>query len=250
VNKHRLDPLLRPNSVAVVGASKRTDSVGEWALKNLEIGAYKGRVYPVNPNYEELQGHPCYAALADLPEVPELVIFGVGDHRLEAALDEAIAAGVQAAVIQSTLVIDDDTDPPLKDRLQKKIVDAGMMVCGANGMGFYNVRDHVWTCGFDSAMHKAPGNVSLISHSGAGMSGIMDCEERLRVNLAVSAGNELSTTMDEYLDFALDLPETHVVGLFIETARNPEGFKSALEKAARRGIPIVALKDGRTEESA
>jgi len=250
VNKHRLDPLLRPKSVAVVGASQRTDSVGEWVLKNLKIGAYKGRVFPVNPNYDELQGHRCYAALTDLPEVPDLVIFGVGDHRLEAALDEAIAVGVPAAVIQSTLVIDDDTDPPLKDRVQKKITAAGMLVCGANGMGFYNVRDHVWTCGFDSAMHHAPGNVSLISHSGAGMSGIIDCEERLRINLAVSAGNELSTTMDEYLDFALELPETHVVGLFVETARNPEGFRSALEKAARRGIPIVALKVGRTEESA
>lgn len=125
-----------------------------------------------------------------------------------------------------------------------------MLVCGANGMGYYNVRDHVWTCGFDSATHEAPGNITLISHSGAGMSGIIDCDARLRVNLAVSAGSELSTTMDEYLDFALELPETRVVGLFLETARNPEGFRAALEKAARRRIPIVALKVGRTEKSA
>jgi len=250
VKKHRLDPLLRPKSVAVVGASKRPDSVGEWALRNLGKGAYTGRIYPVNPRYDEIQNHRCYASLSELPEVPDLVIFAVGDHRLEAALDDAIAAGVPAAVIQSTLVLDDDSDPPLKLRVQKKIKDAGMLACGANGMGYYNVRDHVWTCGFDSAMHAAPGNVTLISHSGAGMSGIIDCEERLRINLAVSAGNELSTTMDEYLDFALELPETRVVGLFLETARNPDGFRSALEKAARRRIPIVALKVGRTEKSA
>jgi len=125
-----------------------------------------------------------------------------------------------------------------------------MLVCGANGMGYYNVRDHVWTCGFDSSMHEAPGNVALISHSGSGMSGIIDCEERLSINVAVSAGNELSVTMDEYLDFVLDLPETSVVGLFIETARNPDGFRAALEKAAHRRIPIVAIKVGRTEVSA
>jgi len=125
-----------------------------------------------------------------------------------------------------------------------------MMVCGANGMGYYNVRDHVWTCGFDSAEHAAPGNVALISHSGSGMSGIIDCEERVRINLAVSTGIELSTTMDEYLDFALELPETRVVGLFVETARNPEGFQAALQKAAQRRIPIVALKVGRSEKSA
>ena len=250
MKKHRLDPLLRPKSVAIVGASLRTDSVGEWALKNLVTGGFSGRLYPVNPRYEELQSHRCYAALSDIPEVPELVVFAVGDHRLEAALDEAIAAGIPAAVIQSTLVIDDDVEPPLRDRVQKKIRDAGMLVCGANGMGYYNVRDHVWTCGFDSSIHAAPGNITLISHSGSGMSGIIDCEERIRINLAVSAGNELSTTMDEYLDFALDLPETRVVGLFVETARNPDGFRAALEKAARKRIPIVALKVGRTEKSA
>ncbi len=241
---------MRPKSVAIVGASLRTDSVGEWALKNLVSGGFSGRLYPVNPRYEEIQSHRCYAALSEIPEVPELVVFAVGDHRLEAALDEAIAAGIPAAVIQSTLVIDDDVEPPLRDRVQKKIEDAGMLVCGANGMGYYNVRDHVWTCGFDSSNHAAPGNVTLISHSGSGMSGIIDCEERIRINLAVSAGNELSTTMDEYLDFALDLPETRVVGLFIETARKPDGFRAALEKAARKRIPIVALKVGRTEKSA
>ena len=250
MNKHRLDPLLRPTSVAIVGASKRADTVGAWALKNLGIGGYKGRIYPVNPRYDELLGLQCYASISELPEVPDLVIFAVADHRLEAALDDAIAAGIPAAVIQSTLVMDDDPEPVLKDRVQKKVRDAGMMVCGANGMGFYNVRDHVWTCGFDSAAHPAPGNVTLISHSGSGMSGIIDCEERVRINLAVSAGNELSTTMDEYLDFALELPETRVVGLFLETARNPEGFQAALQKAARLGVPVVALKVGRTEESA
>lgn len=127
-----------------------------------------------------------------------------------------------------------------------------MLVCGANGMGFYNVRDHVWTCGFDSATHhEAPGSVALISHSGSGgMSGLIDCDERLRVNVAVSTGNELTVTMDEYLDFVVDLPETRVVGLFIETARNPGGFRAALEKAAQQGIPVVALKVGRTARSA
>ncbi len=248
--KHRLDPLLRPTSVAIVGASARAGSLGAWALKNLLTGGYTGRIYPVNPNYDELQGQACFASLGELPETPELVVFAVSDQRIEAALDEAIEAGVAAAVIQSTLFIDDDAEPPLRERMRRKIRDAGMLVCGANGMGFYNVRDRVWTCGFDSASHDAPGNVALISQSGSGMSGIIDCEERLRINVAVSTGNELSVTIDEYLDFVLDLPETRVVGLFIETARNPAGFQAALEKAAHRGIPVVALKVGRTEKSA
>jgi len=247
---HRLDPLLRPRSVAVVGASARHDSLGEWSLKNLLRGGYTGDIYPINPGYKELQGVRCYAGFDGVPATPELAIFGVGDRNIEAALDSALAVGIRAAVIMSPLVLDDDGAPNLKERLQKKIRDAGILVCGANGMGFYNVRDHVWACGFDSCDHQAPGNVALISHSGSGMSGLIDCDERLRINVAVSTGNELGVTMDEYLDFVLDLPETNAVGLFIETARNPQGLTAALEKAVRRKIPIVALKVGRTDEAA
>jgi len=248
--KHRLDPLLRPRSVAVVGASNRPDSMGEWVLKNLRTGGYKGRIYPVNPAYKEVLGYPCFATLSEISDTPDLVVFAVSDARIEAAIDDAIATGIPAAVIQSTLVVDNDSVPSLRDRVQEKIANAGMLVCGANGMGYYNVRDHVWTCGFDSSKHKAPGNVALISHSGSGMSGIIDCEERLRINVAVSTGNEMGVTMDEYLDFVLDLPETRAVGLFVETARNPDGFRAALMKAAQRRVPVVALKVGRTEKSA
>lgn len=248
--KHRLDPLLRPRSVAVVGASARPGSLGEWSLTNLLRGGFAGSIYPVNPKYEELQGLRCFSRLRDIPEVPNLVMFGLADSRIEEALDEAIALGVPAVLLMSSLALENDTPPGLKERVRKKTRDAGMLVCGANGMGFYNVRDGVWACGFDSRRHAPPGNVSLISHSGSGMSGIIDCEERIRINFAVSTGNEIGVTMDEYLDFVLDLPETRVVGLFVETARNPEGFRSALEKAAGKGIPVVALKTGRSEKSA
>ena len=248
--QHPLDPLLRPRSVAVVGASERSDSMGEWCMKNLERGGFGGAIYPVNPGHETLLGRRCYASLADLPEAPELVLFAVADTRVEAVLDEAIALGVPAVVLMSPLVLENDRAPVLKERVRAKIRDAGLLACGANGMGFYNVRDHVWACGFDSRMHEPPGNVSLISHSGSGMSGLIDSEERMRINFAVSTGNELGVTMDQYLDFVLDLPETRAVGLFVETARNPAGFRAALAKAAARRVPVVALKVGRTLKSA
>ena len=224
--------------------------MGEWCLENLERGGYAGQVYPVNPGYDELRGQKCYPSIADVPETPDVAMFAVGDHRLEASLDEAIERGVPAAVIMSSLYLDDDTEPDLRARVQAKILDANLLVCGANGMGYYNVRDRTWCCGFDSTMHYPPGNVSLISHSGSGMCGVIDCDARVRVNLAVSTGNELSVTMDEYLDFALDLPETQVIGLFVETARNPDGFRTALDKAARKRIPVVALKVGKTTRAA
>ena len=131
-----------------------------------------------------------------------------------------------------------------------KIRASGLVVCGANGMGFYNFVDGIWGCGFRTRMHRRGGNVAYISHSGSGMCGIVDSEERIDFSLVVSTGQELAVAMDEYLDFALDQPETRAVGLFMETARNPAGLVAAFAKARDRRIPIVALKVGRTELSA
>ncbi|MBM4195519.1 MAG: acetate--CoA ligase family protein [Gammaproteobacteria bacterium] len=247
---HRLDPLLRPASIAVIGATERAGSVGRLALRNLQLGGFAGPLYAVNPGYTSVLGTPCFPSLAALPSPVEHVVFAVADHRLEAVLDDVIAHGARAATIMSSLVLEDDVVPALRERVAEKIRRAGLIVCGANGMGFYNFRDGTWACGFETRAHRRDGNVAYISHSGSGMCGIVDTDERLRFNLVVSTGQELAVSMDEYLDFALDMDSTRVVGLFMETARNPHGLVRALAKAEQRRIPVVALKVGRTELSA
>jgi len=235
----------------VVGASEREGSVGRRTVENLLHGGYEGRLYAVNPGYEAVRGVPCFPSLDALPEPVEHVVLTLGDANIEAALDATIAHGSRAATMMSSLVLPADSDPPLRERVARKIAASGLVVCGANGMGFYNFADGIWVCGFDTrSNHPRGGNVTLISHSGSGMSGIIDCEERIDFNLAVSTGQELSVTMDQYMDWALDRPETRVVGLFMETARNPTGLAAAFAKAARKGIPVVVLKVGRTELSA
>lgn len=247
---HRLDSLLRPRSIAVIGATEREGTVGRTVVENLVQGGFEGALYAVNPNYSTVCGVACYPTLAALPEPVEQAIFAVSDARLEAALDDAIAHGIRSATLYSTLVLADDTSPPLRERVLAKIRAAGLVVCGANGMGFYNFDASIWACGFKTRAHRRGGNVAYISHSGSGMCGIVDTEERIDFNLVVSTGQELAVTMDEYLDYALELPGTRVVGLFMETARNPQGLARAFEKARARRIPIVALKVGRTELSA
>ena len=250
-NSHPLDPLLRPRSVAVVGASERHGSVGWRTMENLLTGGYEGNLYAVNPGYESVCGVACFPNLESLPETVEHVVLTLGDSRIEAALDATIAHGAQAATMMSSLILENDSEPLLRDRVAAKIESSGLIVCGANGMGFYNCADGVWVCGFDTREnHVRGGNVTLISHSGSGMSGIIDCEERIDFNLAVSTGQELSVTMDQYMDFALEQPGTRVIGLFMETARNPEGLIAAFLKAREREIPVVVLKVGRTELSA
>ncbi len=247
---HRLDPLLRPRSIAVLGASEREGTVGRSVLENLLKGGYEGGLYAVNPGRKSVLGVRCYPSLAELPEPVEHVIFAVADTRMDAALDEVIAHGARAATLMSSLVIEGDTDPPLRDRVLARIRKSGLVACGANGMGFYNFAGGVWGCGFKTRPHARGGNVAFISHSGSGMCGIVDVEERIDFNLVVSTGQELAVSMDEYLDFALEMPGTRAVGLFMETARNPAGLVRSFERARERGIPVVALKVGRTELSA
>lgn len=248
---HRLDPLLRPRSLAILGASEREGTVGSLVLQNLQHGGYEGALYAVNPSRESVHGLPCFKSLAELPEIVEQVIFAVADSRVEAALEDCIAHGVKAATIYSTLLLENDTAPLLRERIVKRVKESGLLLCGANGMGYYNFHDGVWGCGFDTRHnHPRGGNVTLISHSGSGMSGILDCEERIDFNLAVSTGQELSVRMDDYMDYAIECMNTRAIGLFMETARNPARLRAVLEKAAMRGIPVVALKVGRTELAA
>ncbi len=252
---HKLDPLLRPRSIAVIGASEREDSVGCLVIRNLQEGGFKGPLFAVNPTRESVFGLPCYPDLSSLPQTVDQVIFAVADSRVEAALDDTIAHGASAITLFSTLILDEEETkgikPDLRTRVKKKIRNSGLLACGANGMGYYNFNDGIWACGFDTrSNHASTGNVTLISHSGAGMSGIVDCEERIDFNLAVSTGQELGACMDQYMDYAIEIMDTRVIGLFMETCRNPTGFRAVLKKAADRKIPIVALKVGRTELAA
>ena len=247
---HRLDPLLRPKSVAIIGASARPYSLGNQTLSNILKGGYSGTLFAVNPSGAEILGVQCHASIKEIQDPIEHAIFCVSDKRIEAALDEASEHGIKAATIMSTLILEDDTTPLLRDRIQYKVQEAGILLCGGNGMGFYNFNEHMWACGFETRDHIAPGNVALISHSGSGMHGLVDSEGRIDFSLAVSTGQELSVTMSDYLDFALETPGTRVVGLFMETIRDLDGMTRALEKAKDKSIPVVAIKLGRTELAA
>jgi len=246
---HHLDPLLRPASIAIVGASA-SDGVGRRILETLLHGQYPGALYAINPKYDDVLGVPCFPDLAALPEPVEHVVFAVSDHRIEAIFEEAVKTGVKAMTIMSMLYIDNDMQPPLKERIQARVQETGVLVCGANGMGFYNFADRVTVGGFATRPNHIAGNVALISHSGSGMAGIMDSDERINFNLTVSAGQELSVGMHDYLDFALEMPTTEVVGLFMETVREPDLMIEAFKKATRKQIPIVVIKTGKTKRSA
>jgi acyl-CoA synthetase (NDP forming) len=220
-------------------------------IQTVKGGGYGGRLYLVNPAYKEIDGQPCYASVADLPEPVDLIVLGVANARLEQSLAQAIAAGARSATIFASGYLENDSEPALPKRLAAMAWEANMPICGGNGMGFYNFDHRLRVCGFPPPdWVEGGGNKTLITHSGSAFSALVHHDHRFAYNLAVSPGQELGATCDEYLDFALDMPTTRVVGLFLETVRNADGFVTALEKARAKRIPIVVLKVGRTAESA
>lgn len=250
LREHRLRHLLTPGSVALVGASPKAGTVGNGMIQGLMGGGFKGRVYAINPNYKEIEGIPCFPSIAALPEAVDHALLGVANARLEAALQEAVAAKAKAATILASGYLEGDRDPPLTRRISALARGAGMALCGGNGMGFYNNEAGVRICGFPPPDWVRAGPMALIAHSGSVFSALVHNDKRFSYSFAVSAGQELVTNAAEYLDFVLRMETTKVVGLFLEAIRDPKGFVAALTLANQRDIPVVVLKVGRSPESA
>ena len=242
--------MLEARSVAVVGASVREGSVGNQSVVELIEGGFGGRIVPVNPKYDEILGLPCVASVAEIAEPVDLVILAVSNALLEEQLRLAAEAGAGSAVIFASGYEEPrDGVPPLTDRLAAIARDAGMAICGGNCMGFANLERHVRALGFYEPKDAPVGGVTFLSHSGSAFSAMIHNDRALGLNLAVSAGQEFVTTVADYLRYALGLESTKAVGLFIETVRDPDGFRSALGLANELDIPVVALKVGREERT-
>ncbi|MDA1072246.1 MAG: acetate--CoA ligase family protein [Proteobacteria bacterium] len=253
MTEHRLTPLLAPASIAVVGASAREGAFGLDTLRNVRHDGFAGPVHPVNPAYPAIEGLTCYPSLAEIPGGVEHAILSVANAGVEAAMVDAIAAGVRSVTLFGSAYLEGDTgEPRLKDRLQAIAREAGLLICGANCMGFVNYESGTRSTWMPMPRDAWPdtGNIALISHSGTCFLALQFVDRRHRHNLCVSAGQELTVTAADYMDYALEQPSTRVIALFLETVREPEAFQAALEKAVARDIPVVALKVGKTAKSA
>ena len=247
MTEHRLDPLLKPGSIALLGASDRSDSPGHVLARHVIESDYPGEVYPVNPRCETIMGQTCYPDLAALPSPVDHVIIALGNDRLEKALGYTIAYGARAATIYSSAVLAEDSQPGLRSRLQSMAAEAGLAICGVNGMGFYNLGIDLFAGIFPRAAHIERGGISYIAQSGSAFTTLCHNGSRLGFNLCVSSGTEISVTTADYMDWALAQPDTRVIGLFLETVRDPVKFVEALAKARAQDVPVVVLKIGKTQ---
>ena len=237
--------LLEARSIALVGASGRPGSFGHRLVT--EVGRSPGPVdlHLVNPRYDQIDGRPCVPSLDAIDGPVDLVLLGVPDTAVEAELTRAAGRGDRSAVVYGSLFEPDDPgSTALRGRVATIAGGAGMALCGGGCMGFVNVTRGIRAIGYVEQDPLPAGPVAFITHSGSVFSALLRTRRQLGFTLAVSAGQELVTTAAAYLDYTLGQEETRVVGLLLETLRDPDGMRGALERAADQDVTVVALTVG------
>jgi acetate---CoA ligase (ADP-forming) len=240
--------LFAPTSVAIVGASERAGTIGYTLTETLANLEFPGPVWPINPRHAELYGLRCYPSLADLPAVPDMVVFGIKGSAAVDEMDALGALGGRAAVIYDNGFAEaGEAGVALQARLVATCRRHGIALCGPNCMGTISPYD-----GFSSYRlvitepERFRGCVGLISHSGSITIGLLADVRRYGFSKVVSAGNEAVVDAVDYLHHLIDDPHTRIIACFLETVRRPAAFWAALERAAAADKPVVVLKVGRS----
>ena len=244
-----LHALLRPRSVAVVGASPK-GSTGGRILGNVVASGYRGAVYPVNPNYTEIQGRPCFASIDSLPEVPDCVVVALPATRVLAVVEEAVAAGAPSGIVVAEGFSDGNTAAGRRrqEELQRLAASGGMALTGPCCMGVASLRYGFANSYFSIPPDAVPGGVSLISQSGGLTNAVTElaASRNIGFNYIISSGNEAVVEMADYIEYMAGDPETRVIACIMEGAKDGAKLRRVLASASRKK-PVVVLKLGRTE---
>lgn len=241
--------LIRPESIAVVGATADANKLNGRPLHYLLRDGYRGRIYPVNPNREEVVGFRCYPDVDSLPEAPQMAVVAVAARRAVAAVEALGRKGTRAAIVFGAGFGELGEDG---QRLERELLDAaretGIRVCGPNTLGIVNAFDGV-TATFSQYASEPPvtGPVAFASQSGAFGTGIAALARSRKVGFGyfVNTGNEADVTATEVLEHLLDDDRIEVAAAYLEGLKNPESLLRLADKAIRLGKPLVLTKVGR-----
>ena len=242
-----VDALLDPKSIAIVGASQKP-SLGRTVIEMLDLMGFSGEIYPINPRYDEIAGHPCLGAIDDLPNGVDLVIFCIAARRVVDEYEKAAAKGIRSAVIYDGAFAEIGGEgAERQQRLVELSNAAGMALCGPNCMGVLNplAASTSFTMNLRD-VEALKGNVGVISQSGSICIGLVADVRRFGFSHVISCGNEAVTSAAQFLEYLVEEPETRVVAMFLETVREEARFVAALDRAAELGKPVVVLKVGKS----
>lgn len=239
--------LLEPRSVAVAGASRDPDSVGQTVLRHLLAAGFTGPVHAVNRQVRKVAGVTSYPTVRDVPGDLDLVVVAVPAGEVESVVTDCAAKGVRGLVVMSTGFAETGADGAV---LQRRLVALargnGMRVLGPSSLGVLNTDERVRLNASLSPMVPAPGRVGFFSQSGALGVALLDTAVRRGLGLStfVNAGNRVDVSGNDLLQFWEEDDATEAVMLYLESIGNPRKFSRIARRLARQK-PVVVVKSGR-----
>lgn len=245
-----LDRLLRPRSVAIVGASPTPGALGASVLGNLERNGYAGEIHLINPKRDEIGGRPCLKTISDLPPGVDAAVLAIPRVAVLDSVRALAERGVGAAVIFSAGFAEGGEEGLAE---QRDIADiarrSGMVIEGPNCLGMVNHIDGV-ALTFVETETKAPHGpaVGVVSQSGA-MAAVLSttiAARDLPTTFSVSTGNEAASGVEDYVDYLVGHPDTRVIAMIVEQFRKPRRFLAAARAARKAGKTIVLLHPGKS----
>lgn len=243
-----LEQLLRPASVAVVGASEKVGGFGYHACMN-STKSPNLRVYYVNPKREEVLGRTAWHTLQDLPEVVDCIMVCTPKTAVLEIVRQAAALGIGAAIVFASGFAEEGSEEgkALEAQLAQIARDSGMYIMGPNCAGMLNNVDKVnlWgmNCSFD--MQDSASGIAILAQSGFIASSILT-RPGMNVSYVISSGNGNMVLMEEYLEYLVNDDAVRVIALYLEGVRDSVRFRASLKAAAEKRKPIVLLKVGKS----
>lgn len=248
-----MECFFRPRGVAVVGATPNPKKGGNAIVRNLMLG-YRGKVFPVNPKYKEIEGLPCYPRVSAVGEPVDLAIVFTPATQVPEAVDDCAACGVKGVIIETGGFAETGKEGA---KLQQRIIETakktGIRVWGPNCMGLVDaVSGHVFSFMDPTSVRSGlmPGNVSLVVQSGMLSAGfLIDIVSHgvMGISKVCSIGNKIDVNECDLLPALFDDPDTAAVGMYLESL--PEGRRFA-RICREGGKPVVVLKSGKSSKGA
>lgn len=242
-----LKKLLKPSSIAIIGANERPGFGGGTTKNIITYREDLSRVYFIHPTREEVYGHKCYKSVSEVEDTIDLAVICTPQSTVIGLMREAHAKGCQAAVVYASGYAEVAT--PEGIAMEQELMDVAkeldMAIMGPNCGGFVNYIDDVYSFAFLGDYANKRGGIGFVSQSGKFVIDLMNSPE-LKFSYACSVGNSRVVNVEDYFDFLVDDPDTKVVALYLEGLKNPAKFEHSLAKAAKAKKPILVFKMGRS----
>ncbi len=247
-----LDPVFSPRTVAVIGASRKRDSIGFALLHNLVVEEFAGAIFPVNPGAQSIHSLKAYPSVAAIPDAVDLAIVAVPRRAVPGVVRECLEEGVRALVVITAGFAETGPQGAAAEAEIRDLVRArGVRMIGPNCMGVINTDPEVRLNATFAPTPARPGSIGFVSQSGALGVAILNVAADLGVGLTqfVSMGNKADVSGNDLLEYWEEDPETRVIAMYLESFGNPRRFTEIAKRVGRKK-PILVVKSGRTTEGA